>query len=52
MRNLWGPYKLMLALLIFVSFCTASEKTQAEKDIEMEKNRIQIYSSKPALLAV
>ena len=47
MRNLWGPYKLMLALLIFVSFCTASQKTQAEKDIEMEKNRIQIYQANP-----
>ena len=45
MRNLWGPYKLMLVLLIFVSFCTASQKTQAEKDIQMEKNRIQIYQA-------
>jgi len=47
MRNLWGPYKFMLALLVYISFCSATSETKAEKDIEMEKNRIQIYSENP-----
>ena len=47
MRNLWGPYKLMLALLIFVSFCSAAQDTKAEKDTKMEKDRIQIYKENP-----
>lgn len=47
MRNLRGPYKLMLALLVCVSFCSAAPETKAEKDIEMKKNRIQIYSENP-----
>lgn len=47
MRNLRGPYKFMLVLLVCVSFCSAAPETKAEKDIEMEKNRIQIYSENP-----
>ena len=47
MRNLWGPYKLMLALLVCISFYSAPQETKAEKDTEMEKNRIQIYKENP-----
>ncbi|MCY4552193.1 MAG: hypothetical protein OXC79_00855 [Candidatus Poribacteria bacterium] len=44
MRNLWGPYKLMLVLLLCIFLYAAAQETKAEKDIEMGKNRIQIYS--------
>ena len=47
MRNLWGPYKLMLALLVCISFYLAPQETKAEKDTEMEKDRIQIYKENP-----
>ena len=47
MRNLWGPYKLMLVLLLCIFLYAAAQETKAEKDIEMEKNRIQIYSENP-----
>ena len=47
MRNLRGLYKLMLVLLLCVSLYSAAQETKAEEDIEMEKNRIQIYSENP-----
>ena len=47
MRNLWGPYKLMLVLLLCVSLYSAAQETKAKKDTKMEKNRIQIYRENP-----
>lgn len=47
MRNPWGPYALMLALLACISFYSAPQDTKAEKDTEMKKNRIQIYKENP-----
>ena len=43
MQNLWGPHKFVLILFTLVFLCSAAQKTKAEKDTEMEKNRIQIY---------
>ncbi len=40
--------KLVLVLLIFVSVCSiVAWDTQAKKDVEMEKDRIQIYKDNP-----
>ena len=40
--------KLVLALLVFVSlFLITAKETNAEKDKDMEKNRIQIYKENP-----
>ena len=51
MESLWRAHvavsRLVSALIIFVFFYTAAQETEAEKDIEMEKNRIQIYSENP-----
>ena len=52
MKCLWEPHiangKLVLALLVFVSlFLITAKETNAEKDKDMEKNRIQIYKENP-----
>ena len=52
MKSLWEPHfangKLVLALLVFVSlFLITAKETNAEKDKDMEKNRIQIYAENP-----
>ena len=47
MKSLWVPHKLVLALSIFVFLSSVVQETKAEKDIQMDKNRIQIYSENP-----
>ncbi len=51
MESLWRAHvavsRLVSALIIFVFFYTAAQETKAQEDIEMEKNRIQIYSENP-----
>ena len=52
MKSLWEMHfangKLVLALLVFVSlFLITAKETNAEKDKDMEKNRIQIYKENP-----
>ena len=52
MKSLWESHiangKLVLALLVFVSlFLITAKETNAEKDKDMEKNRIQIYKENP-----
>ena len=52
MKSLWEPHfangKFVLALLVFVSlFLITAKETNAEKDKNMEKNRIQIYKENP-----
>ena len=43
--------KLVLALLVFVSlFLITAKETNAEKDKDMEKNRIQIYAKKTRVI--
>ncbi len=51
MKSLCRPYfaigRLLLVMLIFVALCSTAQKTEAKKDTEMEKNRIQIYKENP-----
>ncbi len=52
MKSLWESHiangKLVLALLVFVSlFLITAKEINAEKDKDMEKNRIQIYKENP-----
>ena len=39
--------KFVLALLTFVSVCSAAQETKVEEDREMKRNRIQIYTANP-----
>ena len=52
MNSLFDPHyaigKLVSTLLIIVSLCSiATQETKAEKEVDMEKNRIKIYSENP-----
>ena len=52
MKSLWESHiangKLVLTLLVFVSlFLITAKEINAEKDKDMEKNRIQIYKENP-----
>ena len=47
MQRLLGTDKLMLTFFVFTSLCLAAQDTKAEKDIEMQKDRIQIYKENP-----
>ncbi|MCG9132970.1 hypothetical protein J5I95_14930 [Candidatus Poribacteria bacterium] len=52
MKNLWRPdltiKMCLLFLLIFTTVCiTVNTGTEAKEDIEMEKNKIQIYKDNP-----
>lgn len=51
MRMLCNPYiticKIILVLLLFTSLSSIAEDNNVKKDIEMDKNRIQIYKENP-----
>ena len=51
MNSLRGPYcivgKMVLVLLILISLSSVTQDSKAKKDLEMGKNRIQIYKENP-----